>query len=377
MTVTTINSNTLAENYLSQFTYKQATTFTGSITYVPRSTNYITSSTVSQSYVELTFSDLNPIGGQVYRIRTSAKLGTLTGDYKILNDQRILPVEYLTDAEYPNTENYTNHESDYRMIGYFTTQSILDTYWTIYRENPYGFDAVTGSLNSDIAIQSVILPAAFTQSSILTTTYNQSYNSNQTYTLSFYLTLDPYTEAEVYMNSDILSTYIIGSVPYPRAFYKSRNTEKTRYKQDQSRFGKYLGKVVNNRSTRKYYGRVMFDFETDREGLGSPVFRTKIVNYKTGTTGSAYVSDISIKPYALNGFTPNIVQYAIPLPQEFVVAASLSQSIDIKLDYFDYTGRQSEFSTYLDDIVLNLKAEIVSNTCQTDKLSLQYNNAYI
>ncbi len=376
LSVVTIDNNAIAENYASQYIYRQAAIFTGSITYVPSSTNFVTSSTVSQSYVELTFSDLNPISGQVYRIRTSAKLGTLTGDYKILNDQVIVPVEYLTDAEYPNTENYLNHESDYRMLGYFTTRSILDTYWTVYRENPYGFDTVTGSLNNSVLVQSTVLPAAFTQSTVLTTAYNQNYNINQTYTLSFYLTLDPYTEAEIYMNSDILSTYIVGSVPYPKAFFKSRNVEKTRYKQDQSRFGKYIGKVVNNRPTRKYYGKVMFDFETDGEGLGSPVIRTKIVNYAAGITGSAYISDISIKPYAINGFTPNIVQYAIPLPQEFVEAASLSQSIDIKLDYFDYTGRQSEYSTYLDDIVLNLKAEIVSNTCQTDKLSLQYNNSY-
>jgi len=376
LTITTINSAAI-NNPISSYTYKQSSLFTGSITYVPSSTTYVTSSTVSQSYLEITFSDLNPIGGEVYRIRTLARLGSLTGDYKVINDQKIFPVEYLTDAEYPNTENYTRYDSEYRMIGYFTSESILNNYWTVLRENPYGFDIVTGSLNNSVLIQSTTLPAAFTQSTVFTTAFNQNYNYNQTYTLSFYLTLDPYTEMEVYMNSDILNTYITAATPYPKAFIQTTNKEKTRYKQDQNRFGKYLGKIVNDRPTQRYYGKLLFDFETDSEGLGSPLFRSKIVNYKTNTTGSAYVSEVSIKPYALNGFTPNIVQYAVPLPQEYVEAAALSQSIDLKLEYLDYTGRQSEYATYLDDIVLNLKAEIVSNTCQTDKLSMTYNSSYL
>ena len=91
-----------------------------------------------------------------------------------------------------------------------------------------------------------------------------------------------------------------------------------------------------------------------------------------GYSGSAYVSDVSIKPYLLNGFTPNIVQYAIPLPTELITAATLSQSIDFKIDYFDYTGKQSEYTTYIDDLVLNLKGDVQSNTCQDDILNFEY-----
>lgn len=374
--VITIN-NTSINKPLSSFTFKQSSLFTGSITYVPSSANFVTSSVVSQSYLEVTFSDLNPVGGEVYRIRTSARLGSLTGDYKVINDQKIFPVEYLTDAVFPNTDNYTRYDSEYRMIGYFASQSILTDYWTFYRENPYGFDVVTGSLNNSTLIQSTVLPAAFTQSTVFTTSFKQNYNTNQTYTLSFYLLLDPYTEMEVYMNSDVLNTNIISTAAYPRAFIKSRNKEKTRYSEDQNRFGKYIGKIANNRSTRTYYGKLLFDFETDSDGLGSPLFRSKVINYNTGTSGSAYISEVSIKPYTINGFTPNIVQYAIPLPQEYVEAAALSQSIDLKIEYLDYTGKQSEYVTFLDDIVLNLKAEISSNTCQTDKLSMTYNSSYL
>jgi len=96
----------------------------------------------------------------------------------------------------------------------------------------------------------------------------------------------------------------------------------------------------------------------------------------SGVTGSAYIGEVSIKPYEINGFTPNIVQYAVPLPQELIVASTLSQSIDFKIEYFDFTGRQSEYTTFLDDVILNLKADIASNTCQDDKLYFYYNSKF-
>ena len=121
---------------------------------------------------------------------------------------------------------------------------------------------------------------------------------------------------------------------------------------------------------------MLFDFETDGSGFGRPLFRARVVDQMSGVVGGAYVSEISIKPYTINGFTPNLVQYAVPLPQELVNAATLSQSIDFKIDYYDYTGKQSEYVTYLDDLKLNLKSEIVSNTCQTDRLQFSYNSKF-
>ena len=372
--ISTIDNNSLSKSQASTFTYKSATTFSASIAYVPTTVTFATSSTVSQSYVEFTFSDINPISGQIYRIRTSMKAGASTGDYKILNDQVVNPVEYLTDAAFKNGVNYARHESDYRLIGHFTTQAILDTYWFIYQEDPTGFDIITGSLSNNILIESVALRASGSQSTALTTKYNQNYNKDQIYTIGLYLTLDPYTELEVYMNSDPLNTHLTVPQVYPRGFNRSTNVERQRYGGSQNRFGKYIGKVVNDRPTRKYYGKVLFDFETDGSGYGQPVFRSRVVDEMSNVSGSAYVSEVSIKPYLLNGFTPKIIQYAVPLPSEFNATAQLSQSLDFKIDYFDYTGTQSEYATFLDDVILNLKAEIPSNTCQTDKVYFLYDS---
>ena len=374
LSVNVVNNNTVSPNTQVQFTYKNASTFTGSFTYVPTITNFITSSVVNDSYIEFTFTDLKPLSGEVYRIRTSTKFSDIVGDYKLLNDQIIRPVEYLTDAEYPNGIYYTRRDSDYRLIGHFTTQSILDTYWQFYHETPSGFDIVSGSINSIVQSEAAFLRPNFTQSLLFTTRYNQNYNEKQTYTLSAFVTLGPYTELEVYMNSDVLNTHL--SIPqlYPKGFTKSTNIERSRYRGDYSRFGKYLGKITNDRPITKYYGRVMFDFETDASGFGNPLFRAKIID-EMNMTGSAYLSEVSIKPFTLNGFTPSIVQYAVPLPQDLLDASALSQSIDIKIEYLDYTGNQSEYVTFLNDVLLNFETQIAANTCQDDKLQFIYNSA--
>lgn len=375
ITLDTIDSRGVREKP-STFTVKEARQFTASITYIPHAFSFVTSSTVSASYVQLTFNNLQPISGEVYRIRTSTKLQQVTGDYKLLNDQIITPVEYLSDAAFPNGLNYTRHVSDYRLVGHFVTQSILDEYWHFIQEDGAGFDYVSGSVNGSVLMDSANLTTNFTQSKCFTTQFYQNYVTNQTYTLSFYLVLDPYTELEVYMNSDPLNSYILSNLSYPKAFERTLNNERSRYSADRNRFGKYLGKIVNDRPTRKYYGQVLYDFETDADGFGRPCFRAKRIDYMN-STGSAFISEASIKPYYMNGFTPNIVQYAVPLPTDLLNAVQLSQSIDFKIDYFDYTGKQSEYSTYLDDIVLNLKVEIPSNTCQDDRVYFTYDSSYL
>ena len=351
--------------------------FTGSIAYLPPPKSFVTSSTVSSSYLEVTFGDLNPISGQVYRIKTSAKLGSVVGDYKLINDQIVQPVEYLTDAAFPNQTTRGRKLTDYRLIGYFESQSLLDTYWTFFQEHPNIVGVVTGSIWTTGSY--VRIPTAYTQSGILTTQFNQNYPAQKAFTLSFKALLDPNVELEIYMNSDPINLYTQVPQTYIRGFIKGKNTERNRYGGGSSRFGKFIGKIpnygVDNVATtnpdivaphapREY----QFDFETDASGLGRPLFRARMMNEPTGRSGSAYITDISIKSLLLNGFTPNILQYSVPLPAELVEASALSQSINFKLDYFDYTGKQSEYTTYLNDIVLNYQTDVPSNTCQDHKI---------
>jgi hypothetical protein len=382
LAVRTINSSRNGLESVHQ--YRQASFFTGSITYAPSDVSYAESIIVSQSYLEFTFTDLKPISGEIYRIKTYTKRGARTGDFKLLNDQITKPVEYLTDAVFPNTTNYAKHESDYLLIGYFTTQSILDDYWSLYKEVPNSFDLFSGSVGSSVLVESVELPTELTESCVFSPKFNQNYTIGQQYSFSFNLTLDPFTEVEVFMSSTPLNYSVMSYGLYPTAFINDR-TEDTvrsgsltfrRSASPYSPFGKYIGKVINDSPQRKNYGKVVFDFTTDGSGFGKPLLRSRIVDETPSITGSAYVSELSIKPFKLVGYTPSIVQFAVPLTVELATFFSvISQSLDMKIEYFDYTGRQSEYVTFLDDIVVNLRGEIPSNTCQAETNFFSYSTS--
>lgn len=366
LSVIMLDANQKSKNYTTTFNYKKATNFTASLSYLPSDGAFVTSSTVSQSYLETTFSDLKPISGEVYRIKTYYKRGIATGEYKLIYDHVVTPVEYLTDAAYPNQTSYAKHDSDYRLIGHFTTSDIADQYWEFYVETPGAiYTSIAPSIASSSLHESIPINADFSQSYIATTRYNQNYNANQIYTLSCLMAVDPNTEVELYMNSEPLSTNTYIASSYPRAFSKTINKEKNRYADSFNRFGKYLGKVVNDSNKLKYYGRVEFDFLTDGDGLGRPLFRANTVD-RANVTGNAYIAEISIKPLTMNGFSPNLVQFAIPFNNEIDNILALSQSLDFKIEYFDYTGKQSEYITNINDLVVNLKGEIPSNTCQAE-----------
>ena len=364
--VVTFDTNIPRRGYTTKQRYKKASNFTGSIAYLPSDAAFVTSSTVSQSYLETTFGDLKPISGEVYRIKTYFKKGTSTGDFKLIYDAVVSPVEYLTDAQFPNQTTYAKRDSDFRLIGHFTENAILNSYWENLVETPQAiYPDNVPAINSSSLHESVPIQYDYTSSGLFTTQFNQNYNTGQLYTLSFNVTLDPNTELEIYMTSDPLNVNISVPLTYTRAFLKDPNLERDRYPSPVSRFGKFVGTITNDRNVNKYYGRVEFDFATDASGLGRPVFRSRAVD-NADITGNAYVSEISIKPLAINGFSPNIVQYQIPFNNEIESLLSVSQSIDFKIEYFDFTGKQSEFVTYLNDLQVNIKTDIPSNVCQAD-----------
>ena len=360
----TIDEKAVGGGYTTTQRILEASNFTASIAYLPSDADFVTSSTVNMNYLETTFSDMKPIGGDVYRIKTSYRKGTSTGDFKVIYDSLVNPVEYLTDAQFPNQTTYAKRDSDFRLIGHFTKQTIATDYWSYLVETPQAiYPGIIPAVNSSSLHESVRVESEFTHSALFTTQFSQNYNLEQLYTVGCNLVLDPNTEMEVYMNSDPLSTNTVVPNQSPKAFLKDVNLEKDRYAATFNRYGKFVGRVQNKRDISKRYGRVEFDFKTDASGLGSPVFRVKPINF-VNVTSSAYVSEISIKPLAINGFSPNLVQYQIPMNTEINDILAISQSLDFKIEYFNYLGEQSEYVTFLNDLKINVKTEIPSNTCQ-------------
>ncbi len=355
-------------------TYKSVSRFTASLYYTPSSEVYVTSSAISQSYLQFTFNELDPIAGDVYKVRLFYKRSSVNQDWTIINDQIITAPEYLTDARYPNQTSYARRVSDYLLQGHFTSQQIVNNNWSLYNETLTGFDTATASYDSTTLIDSIKLetkndPSGYYR--LLTTKYYQNYAEEQAFTIDFNCTLGPYTELELYASSDALSTTLISTDYQSRAYNKSKNNDKTRFSENYTRFGKYIGKVVNNSQNTVHYGRVAFDFESDREGLGRPLFRCKPVST---VTGSAWIAQVGVKPIKYNGFTPQIVQFAIPTPSDY--SSLLSESVDYKIEYFNYTGEQSEFVTYLNNIPLNLVGTVPTNGCQAESRVFTFTPTY-
>ena len=365
---TFFDSSSTSKGQSTTYMYKRASDFVPEITYLAQDASYVTSSTTNQSYLETTFTNLKPIGGEVYRIKTYYKKGIASAEYKLIHDNVVQPVEYLTDAVFPNQTSYAKRLSDYRLIGHFTEQYVSDLYWEYAIEQPNAiYVGAPLTIDSGSLMESAPIAADFTQSGLFATKFNQNYAFDQLYTLGFNLTLDPFTELEIYMNSDPLSTNTTLPNVFPRAFLKDTNLEMERHPGTVNVFGKFIGKIINNRPVKKNYGKVEFDFETDGEGFGRPLLRSKIIDF-ANRSGSAYVSEVSVTPLSINGFSPNLVQFAIPFNNEITDLLAVSQSIDFKIEYFDYTGQQSEYITFLDDLRVNVQTEIPSNQCQAQTM---------
>ncbi len=350
-------------------TYQTVNNFTASILYSPETLLYTTSSEVSQSYLQFTLQDVKPIGGDIYKIRIYYRRGSETGDWEMLQDQIVTPVEFLTDARYPNQTNYATDISDYFLLGYFTDYSVLHENWSIFNDLVTTFDNVTASIDSTVLTNAVRLQSSASINNVMTTRYYQNYPEQKVFSLMFNCILDPYTELEIYQNSETLQTTVFNSDPFPRAFDKTLNYELARYADRYNRFGKLIGKIQNNTNLRKNYQRVIFDFKTDSEGLGRPLFRTK--QYNTEVTSSAYISNVNLTPRQLNGFTPSIIEFAFPAKLDTNIF--LNETIDYKLEYYDYTGNQSEYVTYLENIVMELTTEIPTNACQSENAVFNFN----
>jgi hypothetical protein len=367
VTVTVTDSQNTEQPIDRAFTIKQVSNATGSFLYPSSSNLEVQSTNLSSSYIQFTFLDLNPIVGDVYRIKTFAKEAGRNTEYFQLNDHIVKSPEFLVDTDKQNQAVYAKNKSDFFTYGEFTDINIVTDYW-----RGFSFESTDASLqgtslyqyslnpSSSTVLTHVTLSNALTIPSVrsvrrgITSRYYQTYIPDQPYSISFYCSLDPGCELEVYMSSTPLKDNVIG-LQAPRAFNQTRDPE-TVY----SKLGKLIGKISNaSGSVLRHYNNVVFDFYPDTDGFGRPVF---FLNTNKTTTTNAYISSISITPLDLVGYTPSILQFAAATPDSINILqdddASLTQSLDVKIEYFTADGRQSEYTTYVPNLQINMINEV-------------------
>jgi len=358
-TIKVIDSQNTMTPITKDYTIKQINYATGSFLYPTSSTQEVQSANLSSSYIQFTFLGLNPVAGDVYRIKTYAKEAGKNTEYYQLNDHITSSPEFLIDSDKQNQAVYAKNKSDFFTYGEFTDVNVAVDYWRGFvvsnnNINQFSFNLSSSAiLDSTYLANGLILSSSAAAQRGATTRYYQAYIPDEPYTLSFYCTLDAGCELELYMSSTPLKDTVLG-LQAPRAFNQSRDAV------DYSKLGKLIGRVSNiSGSGRQVYDNVVFDFFPDADGFGRPVFYLK--NSST-TSKNAYISSISVAPLDLVGFTPSILQFAASAPDSINILqdddASLTQSIDVKIEYFTADGKQSEYSTYIPNLQINMINEV-------------------
>ncbi len=344
------------------YTFKILENTTGSFLYPTSSLQEVQSINLSSSYIQFTFFDLQPIAGDIYRIKTFAKEAGRNAEYYQLNDHIVKAPEFLIDTDKTNQSVYAKNKSDFFTYGEFTTQSIVVDYWRGFVVEQNELYQYSLSPSSSAIYTNTVLANALTLTSTTTakrgiaTRYYQTYIPDQPYSLSFYCSLDPGCELEVYMSSTPLKDTVLG-LQAPRAFTQTRERGTN---ESYNKFGKYLGKISNiNGNSIRHYENVVFDFLPDADGFGRPVL---FLTTDSATNKNAYISSLSITPLELTGFTPSILQFAAATPDSINILqdddASLTQSLDLKIEYFTADGRQSEYTTFIPNVQINMINEV-------------------
>ena len=362
-TVRVFDSSSRSQPIETDFIFSKISHVTGAFAYPTSSNDVIESINLSSSYIQFTITDFNPIAGDVYRLKTYVKEAGQSTEYYQLNDHIVQPPEYLIDSDKPNQAVYTKNKSDFFTYGEFTDPTIPANYWRGFvvdvggEIQQYSFN-LSASISQHPLANSMRVYSSGSVRRGFASRYYQTFIQDEPYSLSFYCTLEPGLELEVYMSSTPLKD-TLSDITGPKAFYSTRN-----YAPDItgsiSKFGKLVGKVSNySGSATRTYDNVVFDFYPDEEGFGRPVF---LLNVDPQKSGSAYISSISLTPLDLVGHTPSILQFAAAPPDSLWILydddAHMSQSIDVKIEYFTVDGKQSEFVTYIPNLQLNVVNEI-------------------
>lgn len=324
------------------------------------------------SYANIILANIDPMCGDVYRIKTSMKShGLQTWDL-------------LADEIVEKRELLANPANVYRLekIGYFTTQDIIDTYW-----------AATASLagsptelkaDSEVIMGGMIISGSLGLSES-TPRGNQYVKAHCTkpldvyrnceYTISFkaraYGELDNGTEVgreymQVYISGsgvdyDPIGTATLGrrldngemrSPPDTSKYGVSQRFATAENAENEQMGGNEMGSSTSTvtpttsytipdigKNATHAYDRdsVVYSFTADHDGQVVPVFAVKF--------GKWIVSKVSIKASSEKGFTPNhtIIEGRVPQYQE-------DDKLDFKFEFFDSNGVRAELILIMENL---------------------------
>jgi hypothetical protein len=276
----------------------------------------------SESFALMQIKGLDPATGDVSRIKVFMNNNGTVGTWELLNDVELEETEIFvsdTSSLFPDVS-----------IGSFTTQSVINTYWEgVSYVNGISATAPTltwstASLNNAMQIQNNVDISAKNSVSIakIKSTYNGIFIANSEYKI----TIDA-IGALSGSSTAKLSLYMSGSAfDYDATDYFNQ--------QFPVRFGKRLGELTISQNSQRY-DDVVFNFETDREGVG-----TLLLVVESGTWE---VADVRTTTDNDSGYSPNYTRLRTLVP----TAHKSDNQLTFKAEYYNVNGEKSRQISYV------------------------------
>ena len=297
----------------------------------------------SQSYADIRISNLKPISGDVYKVRSYMKPLGSAGNYQLIDETVLNKQDLLI---------FTASKFDDIHVGEFENTGSFKLYW--HYDNITSDDAMVNIRNNDGVSAGTAAAIDFRtdtlQDSIRIYSAGDSLTAKGQYIpielsgseqyIDFYkdnnynLQLDAAVSASVpFMPQDTLSdrhtpagwidVYMSGSAftdppPYGVDRIKSEH------------LGKYIGSIFGE--DQKRFDNLIFDFTADRTGNGTPIFVIR--------GGQWYLADIHVYSDIGAGYSPEYQRLVIPVP-----TLAINEEQQFKFQYYDFEGNQADYTT--------------------------------
>lgn len=266
-----------------------------------------------KSYAYVKVNNLQPDTGDVRRIKANFKSsGETKNQWEQIDDIEVTATNLLVDSSSNNPLlNY----------GEIVNQGHIDTYYTLTN--------IGGNTNTSMSFDSSSLFNS------IKTEINQVLSSSQyfyiqpTQSVDFYtgheyvLSYKAYSKTNVsHSGTPILEIFASGS-----AFKNNDNTDN---------LGKYLS--TNTAKVETRYDLQNIQFTPDQSGDGKITFKVK--------SGEWYISEIQLKSYNEQGFTPDQIVGIFSVPTKY-----RNDRIDLQFEYYNYKNQQSTLKTEVKDLI--------------------------
>jgi len=300
---------------ISAHTYTEFANSAFSLAYEATPTYVATENSQSFAYIQI--KGLDPATGDVSRIKVFTNNNGTVGTWDLINDVELEETEIFvanTASLFPDLA-----------VGAFTSQSIIDTYWSAsaflqgVQTTAPTLIYTTASLNNAMQISSSIDLTAKNSVLVAKTNTMGVFIKNSAYKV----TVDAL--ATRIATDPVLSVYLSGS-----SFY----ADPTDYFNQDFSFGKRIGELRATGDNQRF-DDVVLNFESDYTGTGTLIL--------VAESGAWQVADIRVTTDNDAGYTPNYTRIKTPIQ----TTHKIGNQISFKAEFYNVAGERSKQISYV------------------------------